>query len=83
MSERESEFIKEIKLVILRGILGFLGLILLGGTVFYFNTTYRMNSLEIITEKLDKEKADKALMELKLESIDKSLGRIEQKLDEK
>lgn len=80
MSTQEKEFINELKVTIMRGLVGFAGLILIGLITFYFTTTYRLSNLEEKTKTLSESKADKAIMEVQLHNIDQSLNEIKQKL---
>lgn len=81
MSEHENEFIKEFKLTVIRGLIGFSGIIAVSLTVFYFTITNDVSNLKTNYQVLKSEKADKAVMEVELRSINKSLIRIEDKLD--
>lgn len=81
MSEHESEFIKEFKLTIMRGLIGFSGVIAVSLTIFYFTITNDVSNLKTNYQTLKLEKADKAVMEAELKSINRSLVRIEDKLD--
>ena len=81
MSEHESEFIKEFKLAIIRGLVAFSGVIAVSLTIFYFTITNDVSNLKTNYQTLKEEKADKAVMEVELRSINKSLIRIEDKLD--
>jgi hypothetical protein len=81
MSEHESEFIKEFKLAVIRGLIGFSGVIAVSLTVFYFTVTNDVNNLKNDYKTLKSEKADKAVMEVELRAINNSLIRIEDKLD--
>ena len=83
MSEHESEFLKEFKLTIIRGLVGFSGLVGISLTIFYFTITNDVSNLKSNYQMLKSEKADKAIMEVKFESINSSLIRIEKKLDSK
>ena len=83
MSEQENEFIKEFKLTIIRGLVGFSGLVGISLTIFYFTITNDVSNLKNDYKTLRAEKADKAIMEVKFESINSSLMRIEKKLDSK
>lgn len=83
MSERESEFLKELKLTILRGIVGFIGVIIIGATAFYFTTNNRLQNLESKTDVLSTNKADKVVVDIELSNIKGSLDRIETKLNTK
>jgi hypothetical protein len=81
MSEHESEFLKEFKLAVIRGLVGFSGIVIIGITIFYFTITFRVQNLETTSERLDRNKADKGVMESELKAINSSLIRIEGKLD--
>lgn len=84
MSEKESEFMKELKLTLLRGIIGLLGTSILAAVVFYFSMSYRVATLE---QEMP-QKADKILIETELkynkeanQRIENTLNKIETKLD--
>lgn len=83
MSEHENEFLKELKLTVIRGLVGFAGLIAVSLTIFYFTVTNDVSNLKSDYQMLKAEKADKAVMEVELRIINKSLIRIEDKLDAK
>ena len=70
-------------MTITKGIVGFLGVVIIGSTAFYFTTSNRLSNLETRTETLSKDKADKNVMESELINIKGSLTRIETKLDKK
>lgn len=80
MSEHESEFLKEFKLTIMRGLIGFSGVVAVSLTIFYFTITNDVSNLKSNYQMLKYEKADKAVMEVELKSINSSLIRIENKL---
>ena len=81
MSEQESIFLKEFKLTVIRGLVGFSGLVAISLTIFYFTITNDVSNLKSNYQTLKNEKADKAVMEVELKSINSSLIRIETKLD--
>lgn len=75
MSERESNFIK-----ILRNyLIGFAMTLLIGSVAFYYNTNNRLNNLEANVSK----KADKELIEVKLNNIQGSLDDLKVQLSTK
>ena len=73
MSERESEFLKELKLSLMRYMIGIIFSVLTLGTAFYFSTNYRLTNLEVLGKQLEMEKAHKEIIELKLDNITKAL----------
>lgn len=81
MSTQEREFIKELKLLIIRGIISLIGVVVIGATAFYYTTTNRLGNLEEKTQTLTVNKADKAIMEVQLSNINQSLIEIKQKLN--
>lgn len=81
MSEHESEFLKEFKITIMRGLIGFSGVIAISLIVFYFTITNDVANLKVNYQTLKSDKADKAVMEVELKNINRSLIRIEDKLD--
>lgn len=83
MSTQEREFIKELKLLIIRGIISLIGVVVIGATAFYYTTTNRLGNLEEKTQTLTVNKADKAIMEVQLSNINQSLIEIKQKLNSK
>lgn len=83
MSTQESEFIKELKLTIMRGLLGFAGLVVVGATAFYFTTTNQLTNHEEKIQLLTNSKADKTVMEAHLNNINGALQRIEGNLNSK
>lgn len=83
MSERESEFLKELKLSLMRYMIGLVFSIVTLGLTFYFSTTYRLNNLEQQSKKLDVEKADKEIIELKLDNIYQAIESLHEKEVEK
>lgn len=83
MSTQEREFIKELKLLIIRGIISLIGVVVIGATAFYYTTTNRLGNLEEKTQTLTVSKADKAIMEVELKNINESLKRIEGNLTTK
>lgn len=83
MSEHENEFLKELKKTIANYLIGFAFLMFSSGIIFYFSTTYRLQTLEKQGERLEQDKADKSVMQSELNSVNKTLLRIETKLDSK
>jgi hypothetical protein len=81
MSEHESEFLKEIKKTIANYLIGAVFLIATSGMVFYFSTSYRLQTLESQSRVLDETKAEKAVMDSELKAVNNTLIRIENKVD--
>ena len=83
MSERESEFLKELKLSLMRYMIGFVFTIMVAGITFYFTTRSRLENLENEQQRLETSKADKELINLELKNININLQDIKTQLNNK
>ena len=83
MSERESEFLKELKLSLMKYLLGFVITILVTGMTFYFTTRNRLDNLESEQQRLETSKADKDLINTELKNINSNLTEIKDQLKNK
>ena len=81
MSEHENEFLKELKKSIANYLIGFAFLMITCGVTFYFYASYKLQTHDEKIEKIERQKADKSVMESELANIKISLNRIENKVD--
>ena len=78
MSTDERIFLRELKKWLFGSLFGVIVL----SVGFYFTTLNRLSNLEHNQEKLEIHKADKEVIQTELNNLNKSVDRIERKIDE-
>lgn len=81
MSDVESLFLKKVRATMWQGIVSLIGIVILAGVPFYFNTKSKLESQsEAITE-IKQTKAEKAVYEISVTQIKDELKEINRKLE--
>ena len=83
MSQQESDFLKELKLLVIKTLVGISVTVLGVALAFYFNTTNRLNNLEKQNSQIEIRKADKEVIEIQLNNINGKLSEISYMLNKR
>lgn len=81
MSDQERSLLKAIQLTVIKWTVGVLLGALSISVGFYFSTTYDIRELKKEQTELKNGKADKEVIQVELKNINKSIDRIENKID--